>query len=310
MEQEIRFHQIASPGDGLVISRHTLEDEKLSPHRHDFIEIAYIESGQGLHLISGYKYPVRAGDLCIINMKTTHGLVNTDTEHPLIVINCIIAEDYLCRCLKTMQHAPEATADEGLLTKELEDRLLTHNYNRLEDERLKGNSDMTAGNLIRFMLREYERKMPGHNLVLSAYFQSLLLLILRQYRNSRSRREDHRAAVFRKAYEFMQINADRSGLKISDIAAWCSVSDRYLEKIFRQEEQCTPLHSLQKIRMEKARKLILETDRSIRNIALSIGYLDTGFFYRIFKRTYGCLPGDLRKSSEMATHSSQLKIDA
>lgn len=48
-------------------------------------------------------------------------------------------------------------------------------------------------------------------------------------------------------------------------------------------------------RMEKARKLILEKDLAIKNVAQITGYEDIAYFYRVFKRHFGLTPGELRK---------------
>jgi hypothetical protein len=42
-------------------------------HKHDFIEIAYVTFGTGLHIVADHQYTVTPGDLFIINYDVPHG---------------------------------------------------------------------------------------------------------------------------------------------------------------------------------------------------------------------------------------------
>ena len=41
-------------------------------HRHDFIEIVYVISGQGIHIVGDSEYEISKGDLFVINYDTPH----------------------------------------------------------------------------------------------------------------------------------------------------------------------------------------------------------------------------------------------
>ena len=46
-------------------------------HKHDFVEMVYMLKGRCVHFIDGKEYPVRHGDLVIINYNQTHGMVGS-----------------------------------------------------------------------------------------------------------------------------------------------------------------------------------------------------------------------------------------
>ena len=46
--------------------------------------------------------------------------------------------------------------------------------------------------------------------------------------------------------------------------------------------------------MKRAKKLLTETDLSIKEIASQCGYDDYFYFCRVFQRTYRCTPTQLR----------------
>ena len=45
----------------------------------------------------------------------------------------------------------------------------------------------------------------------------------------------------------------------------------------------------------KAKELILNTNMKINDIAKAVGYIDTSYFYRKFKKYYGVCPSTLRE---------------
>ena len=53
---------------------------------------------------------------------------------------------------------------------------------------------------------------------------------------------------------------------------------------------------LTNIRIERAKKLLLNSDMNIKNICLDTGYSDPNYFSRIFKRQVGVTPTDFRES--------------
>ena len=42
-------------------------------HKHDFIEIAYVILGKGLHVVGDHKFNTKKGDLFIVNYDIPHG---------------------------------------------------------------------------------------------------------------------------------------------------------------------------------------------------------------------------------------------
>ena len=52
---------------------------------------------------------------------------------------------------------------------------------------------------------------------------------------------------------------------------------------------------LQKCRILKAQSLLLETEHTIQEIALMVGYEDVGTFIRAFKRLKGTTPGKYKQ---------------
>lgn len=52
-----------------------------------------------------------------------------------------------------------------------------------------------------------------------------------------------------------------------------------------------------RLRMEKAMELLMSTNLMIKEVAFSVGYSDAGYFCNAFKKHYGFLPREVRKTS-------------
>ena len=65
-------------------------------HKHDFIEIAYVISGKGLHIVGDQKFSISKGDLFIINYDSPHGFfADPGTGLQPVVYNCIFMPNFL-----------------------------------------------------------------------------------------------------------------------------------------------------------------------------------------------------------------------
>jgi AraC-like DNA-binding protein len=103
-------------------------------------------------------------------------------------------------------------------------------------------------------------------------------------------------ARFKLAIHYIDQNFHDADLTELDVATAQGVSVRYLQKIFEQEGT-TFLACLTCKRMQSAR-LILQSSgngQALIDVALSSGYNDLSNFYRMFKRTYGETPSEMRQ---------------
>ena len=82
----------------------------------------------------------------------------------------------------------------------------------------------------------------------------------------------------------------------ADIARHVHITEDYLTFCFRQELGTTPIKYLQRYRVHQAKKLLKETDLSVTEIAMAVGFGDSGYFSRIFHRETGSPPEAFRRA--------------
>ncbi|MFS0726581.1 AraC family transcriptional regulator [Paenibacillus sp. 1P07SE] len=102
------------------------------------------------------------------------------------------------------------------------------------------------------------------------------------------------AGWIRKCEEYMALHASE-GITVQQVADFAGVHRSYFTHVFTGQTGVSPMKYLQKIRMEKARGLLLETDASVTEIGLSLGYANLYAFTRAFTMYYKQSPRALRQ---------------
>ncbi|WNS41257.1 PocR ligand-binding domain-containing protein [Paenibacillus sp. MMS20-IR301] len=86
----------------------------------------------------------------------------------------------------------------------------------------------------------------------------------------------------------------RQRLTVAELAKLCWISTDHFSRLFRQETGQSFSCYINSLRLEEAKRCLLEGGESIVNIAHSLGYEDCGYFIRTFKKSAGLTPGAYR----------------
>ena len=92
------------------------------------------------------------------------------------------------------------------------------------------------------------------------------------------------------------INNYSSITSINDISDKFGFTNEYLSKIFKKHIGETPLKYITKIRINKAKQLLLnQPELEIKKIGELVGYKDAFYFSRVFRSNVGLYPSDYRE---------------
>jgi transcriptional regulator GlxA family with amidase domain len=81
---------------------------------------------------------------------------------------------------------------------------------------------------------------------------------------------------------------------LSKVAAQVGLSSRQLERLFLRHLQMTPLRFYMQLRVERARELLLYSDRAVLEVAVAAGFASTSHFASWYKRVFGMKPSEVR----------------
>lgn len=126
---------------------------------------------------------------------------------------------------------------------------------------------------------------------LSAYIRRILEAAM-ELRDRESDNQSRR--ILKKALEYIEDNYQQESLSLNSAANEVGVSANYFSAIFSQAMQLTFVEYVTQKRMEKAKKLLRQTEKHSGDIALEVGYKDPHYFSFVFKKTQGCTPREYR----------------
>ncbi|MBQ3179079.1 MAG: helix-turn-helix transcriptional regulator [Clostridia bacterium] len=86
-------------------------------------------------------------------------------------------------------------------------------------------------------------------------------------------------------------------ISIEDLAQRFYLSRPYIRNLFVKYENMSPKQYLQKIRMERAAEMLLQTRYDVSLIAQSVGYSDQFTFSKMFKQHHGVSPAGFRREN-------------
>jgi AraC-like DNA-binding protein/ligand-binding sensor protein len=105
------------------------------------------------------------------------------------------------------------------------------------------------------------------------------------------------AAALRKAERFIWENYTRK-LSLKEIADASGLSAPYFSSVFKEEMGENLSNYLNRLRVEKAAAMLIESDLSLTDIAGACGFEDQSWFSKIFKSYTGVSPGKFRDQGE------------
>lgn len=248
-------------------------------HGHDFTEVAFLLSGSGQYRVDGTIYPVREGDLLILNPGMQHQAIVTDLTHPMVEF-FVGFHDF---CI------PGLPA--GFLQEPGQHPVIS----------TEGDLKQRLYRLVASMDVENASAFPGRYIMMKSYLLQMITLILRSRVDEAASQAKYIFDSTSKKYlveQMIQYFEEHYNEKISldRIAENMYLSPFYLSKVFKSETGSTPIRHLIDIRLEKARELLGESgEMSIREVALAVGYEDAYHFSKLFKKKYGVAPSSVRK---------------
>ncbi len=85
-------------------------------------------------------------------------------------------------------------------------------------------------------------------------------------------------------------------ISMQEVAEDMGYSDAYFSKLFKQYFNQNFTAYLTEYRIKKAKELLTDTNNSIKDISRRVGYEDSNYFAKIFKRIVGEIPSKFREN--------------
>jgi AraC family transcriptional regulator, L-rhamnose operon transcriptional activator RhaR len=253
-------------------------------HDHDFLEIALVFAGVGVHRTIHGERAIGVGDAFIIHPGQWHAY---ERCRGLVLYNCCIGVELLTRELAWARNdpllaplfparlpaasEPPRSAGQGVLSLRLDGEALGAARHELEHLRAQQDSD---------------QPVPARP-ELIAHLLLFLGLISRHLAASAPARHDHRPepAVVA-ALQALEERLDHEW-GLDELAKLLGRNRSYLVRLFKRHTGLSPMAWLARRRAEKAAVLLLTTDLPVAAVGKVVGWHDPNYFARRFRAAFG-----------------------
>jgi len=103
-------------------------------------------------------------------------------------------------------------------------------------------------------------------------------------------------SVVQKAVSLMEA-AIEEPVPLSELTQRTGVSQRQLERLCKRYLGATPAQYYVQLRLERARRMLRQTDMSVAEVAIACGFVSLSHFAKVYRRHYGLSPREDRKAS-------------
>ena len=245
-------------------------------HWHQNLEFDLVLSGSICGRISGQATKANPGEIFFVNSGDLH---ETDggQEGPLRSITVLLSDELL------REYCPQ--------------------FSELYFEIEKGSSqEKRLAELIRNCATVYEEKQPYYELELSVLLRQICLLLLKECGRKKSV-HDPAALTYKstkrvkKAITYMEENFENR-ISVEDMGRVMGMTPSYFSRFFRNSTGQTFHAYLTHIRLIYARRILLEQEETITDIAMNCGFPNVKAFIDAFHREYGTTPAKYKKDKK------------
>ena len=121
-----------------------------------------------------------------------------------------------------------------------------------------------------------------------------------------SRKENKNEDIIESVKKYIDNNCEKD-LSINRLGEIAYLAPTYLSTLFRDITGETPSAYILKVRIEKARELLMNSDYNVEKIAACVGYENVRTFFRAFKKLVGTTPNEYRKSQAASKFENDLQ---
>ena len=252
-------------------------------HTHNYVEFVYMCNGSTTHIIDGNRIVLKEGDLLFMNQNARQEILPAGERD--IAVNFMIMPNFFDLVLRNLENESGALRD--FLISCLTDHDMGGNYLYFDAADILPVQNLME-NMIWIMLNE-----PQNRRTLSQNTISLLFLTLID--------QASHLHVSGNSYEqqimldlFNYIDTQYQSASLSDFALAHGEDIYSMSRFIKRKSGKTFKELLVEKRLRQAEYLLSNTALPVTDIAISIGYENTSYFHRIFRRAYGMSPRDWR----------------
>jgi AraC-like DNA-binding protein/mannose-6-phosphate isomerase-like protein (cupin superfamily) len=250
-------------------------------HWHEQFQILYFEQGEALLHCNSHSYEVQSENLVIINSNEIH-YGETLCQH---LVYYVVKVD-----LNFLLSSHVDFCQTKYINPLLQGRIRFQNH-ITQDERLTKQ--------VLEIVNEYNQQEAGCELAVKAHIYNIVVLLLRHYQqdlshNSGHKRQKKNLHQLRTVLEYVEQHYSEN-IRLNYLASLANMSDQHFCRIFKSITGKRPVDYINYLRINKAVTLLSTSTYNISEVALAVGFDDSNYFSRLFKKYQKTSPSAIRK---------------
>jgi AraC-like DNA-binding protein len=282
--RELRLRDPAFPFEAAHIGEPANNMEAF--HWHDFMELSYVEKGEGTYEVEGKTFPVRRGDIVVINNIERHRvryrpgsrLYETVLHFTPEFIWSSRKDDFDYRYLKLF---------------------LYHGATFANKPALAPSARREVSALIHQIAEEYQARRPQYELMVKSRLLTIIAHLLRSC-DIRPRPADEvnlrRYNVERldSIVSYLRAHHTENALSLQSVAAAFDLNPSYFSDYFKKNLGQGFLQYLTSIRVHDAMRMLKDRSLSTSQVAFACGFGNPASFATAFRKVSGVSPASYR----------------
>jgi len=253
-------------------------------HCHEFSEIVIITGGTGVHITGEASYELTVGDTFVIGGDRPHDYLNMDQ---LSLINILFDPSELPMSLGDLE---SLSGYHALFTLEPASRQRHQFTSRLQLNPAEIGESLR---LIDKLDSELAARRPGFQVMATVAMLELVTFLSRRFSKTHNPTSKTLIRVG-ETISYMMRNIAKA-VTLEELVTISGMSRTNYMRTFEATMGTSPINYLIGLRIEEASRLLRSTDRSITEIAFDVGFSDSNYFSRQFRKLTGRSPREYRK---------------
>ena len=253
-------------------------------HTHDFIEIMYVCSGSITHVFGNREVTLQTDELIVLGKEARHSILSAGEND--IGINLIISIDLFETLLNSLRQKSQLPAQklEALLSHGEENYCV-----------FRASESIAVRNLMESMIYAVICEKSVNAYILQQSLGLLLCYLAAMPDEKKSAAlTNYPSTTKQKIANYIQTSYSTATL--TEAASMLGLSPSYLSRLIEQIFGESFKELLMKERFSAACELLRSTPMPIGDVINQVGYENSSYFHKEFKRRFGVTPSEYRKS--------------
>lgn len=251
------------------------------PHWHSELELLVVEEGIMELVVGGHSYVLNKGAMVLFPPNVLHTAYRIESKH--CCFSCAVFSENFISSI-TLDAIQKKVLIPLFVSDFSVNYLISMNGTRLTEQ-------------WQHLSKALSYQEPLNYLMVKGLLLQILSEILLQWNNSFSKEQPEGVRSKREkiVLNFLEDHFSEL-LTLDDLATSLNLSKEHFSRFFRQSFRQSPMQYLTQFRLQKACHLLINSDRSIEEIAQVTGFDNGNYFSRVFKKHLFVTPTEFRKN--------------